>query len=227
MSCSSRPERGDGRADVATLTVFSDVGDGTIESTNATYATARSGSGLTTYPSNQTLIIANEDFGPSYFCGEACLSFDTSAIGAANIVSAAVLSLVGWDDSSFTDFIIEARAKDWGASLDTGDWVAGAGLGALTLLATLDTALGVVFEDFNDFTSDAAFASNINTTGTTRLLLNSSRHRLGTTPSGFESVSFYAADEPGTAKDPRLVVTYAAPGGAPPFRAQPCRVWRC
>src|SRR5690606_32148284 len=115
-------------------------------------------------------------------------------------------------DLSGVDFVVEARQRDWGASLTTADWVAGASLGGLPLMASLSTnAIGAI-NAYKTFTSEPAFLTATNLkTGVVYLLLCSSRHRLGNSPSGDEYVGFSMANTTGTTQDPRLTITHGSP----------------
>lgn len=134
---------------------------------------------------------------------EGFLSFDTSAV--VGTITAVTLSLYGNWDASVTDFTLEARIHDWGTTLAIDDWVDPANLGSKTLVASMSSASWNA-AGYNTLVSEAAFLTNINQSGATRLVLNSSRHRLGNSPSGDEYIGFQPADTAGTTQDPRLVI---------------------
>lgn len=200
-------------------TFYSSTADGQIESFNATYSTARSGGTLTANTAGGS---ANVGQVAGYACYEAFLSFDTSAIPDGDIITAVTLSLDGTGaiDGSDTDFTINARVYDWGASLTTADWIAGASLSGNTLVASRSTS-GWNASGYNAFTSEAAFLTAINKTGVTYLVLSSSRHEAGTTPTGNEYVGVATADTTGTTHDPKLVVTHLSPTGTITASIQP------
>jgi hypothetical protein len=58
-----------------------------------------------------------------------------------------------------------------------------------------------------NLTSEAAFLSNINTSGFTRMVTCSDRVTAGTQPTGDEYTYISSADETGTTQDPKLVIT--------------------
>jgi len=150
-----------------------------------------------------------------YWVYEGFISFDTSAIGAGTVTSA-TLSLCPYQDQSVTDYTLYARARDWGASLTTADWVAGASLSGLTLLASVST-VGISVGSYAALSSESAFASNINTSGSTRIILTSSRHEAGNLPpTGLEYVAWYSA-EASAAYRPKLVVEYTAGISSHPY----------
>lgn len=183
-----------------TYTLFSG-NDGYIESNDSTYATARAGSGLALQTS---AISAGQDVG--YFIEQGFVSFDTSSV--VGTVSSATLSLFVLTDNSTTDFTINARRLDY-ATLTTADFVAGASLGALPLLATLATA-GLGTPVYNAFTSDGNFLTNINQSGTTGIVLSSAKTDANTAPTNTEIVQFSSSTASGTTQDPKLVIDAAA-----------------
>lgn len=194
---------------MTTFTIYGDAADGYIRSQNASYATARAG-GTLTANTTSTITIGQEDNSPVYNCYEGFLAFDTSVIGAGATVSAVTLSPFVSADFSSTDFTVNAYSRDWGSALATGDYVAGASLSGLTFVASLLTSsistLGRI-----DFTSDAAFLSEINLTGFTRLLLSSSRHSGNNTPTGNEYIAIRGGDTGATSNMPKLVVVATLP----------------
>lgn len=193
-------------------TIYSDAADDWIQSQDVVYATCRAGGGSTGVGGGAVLSIGQWD--PStfgfYLCYESFISFDTSVVGAGQEVTQAQLGLYGTFDGSVTDYTIEARVDDWGASVTTGDWVPGADLGALRRVATFATS-GWSTAGYNTFTEDGGnFRSEINVTGSTRLILVTDRLVAGTAPTTVELVQASSADAAGTTQDPKLVVTHAA-----------------
>ena len=176
-----------------TYTIFGDTSDGFVS------GTTQAGGIVEAFSANTSMFVGQE---PGNF-GEGFLSFDTSTV--VGTITAVTLSLYGHTDTSTTDFTVEARLHDWGPTLESSDWVAGASLGTKTLLATLST-VGFTTAGYNNFTSEAAFASNINQSGFTRFLLCSNRHRTLTAPSGTEHIRFWTANATGTSQDPKLVI---------------------
>lgn len=191
-------------------TFFSSTADGRIVSSGANYNSARAGGSLTANDSNTADRVGQYGFFSTWECYESFLSFDTSSLPDTDTIDSAVLAVYGSTDSTGTsDFTIRARIHDWGGSLTTTDWVAGANLSGKTLVASFDTS-GFSTSGYNSFTSESAFTSNVNKTGTTYLIISSSRHEAGTTAGQQEQVQFYMANESGTSKDPKLTVTHTA-----------------
>ena len=195
-------------AGVTVTTVYSSTVDGHINSSNVVYLTARAGSGLVTNTAGVTFTTGQTLPAGISNCFEGFVSFDTSPIPDAEPITAATLSL--WATTKVvasSDFTLEARSSNWGASLDTGDWVAGASLSALTLLASIATT-AVTTGQYNDLTENGTnLRTAIDVTGTTWILLDSDRHVAGNVPTGGEQVTCSSADEAGTTQDPKLVVT--------------------
>lgn len=192
-------------AAATTYTIFSDAADGSITSSNAVYLTARSGSGLLADAGAAVAQVGQVVVG-DYFCKEIFLSWDTSPINDAETISSALISLYGSANDSTADFTFNIRSFDWGATLTTADWVAGASLSGNTLLASHSTASGWSLVAYNDFTSQAGLLTAINKTGSTRAIGASSRQEAGDVPTTDERVTFYSADQAGTTQDPKLVV---------------------
>src|SRR3989344_2228109 len=194
-----------------TTDTFYSNNDGAVRSAHATYATARSGGTLTT----DTRILAGQEnpdwTGSDYWNRESFVQFDTSSIPDTDTISAAVFSLYGKSGGpplNGSD-VARVRLRDYGATLDTGDWVAGASVSSLTLVAHSSSWST---SSYNDFTDDA-MPANVSKTGSTRLIIHTKFHEDGTnSPSGIYAESSTAT---GTTTDPKLTVTHAAPTTAP------------
>lgn len=189
------------------FTFYAQPNDGYQYGQETTYAAAREGTGIIN-PGGlvNEINVGQAFFSPNYTTHQAFLCFDTSGIPDSSTIVSAKLELAAAADNSVTDFVIEARAHDWGPTLEGADYVAGSALGGKTLLATLDTTGGLALTGYLTFASDAAFAANINKTGTTCMILASNRQRLGTAPTGNEWAQFHATETSGAASDPKLTV---------------------
>lgn len=186
-----------------TYTLYPSV-DGYIASLHTDYPTARLGAALTADAAGAFAGTGQAWPTGDKYCWEGFLSFDTSAV--IGTITAVTLSLWASEDNSTTDFTLEVRLHNFGTSLDTVDWVAGDVLATKVLLATLDTASGVNTSGYNVLASEEAFVANINQSGLTQLLLNSSRHRLGTSPGGWESVNWRTMEHLSGSQGPKLVI---------------------
>ena len=169
--------------------ITSASGGGHVVSSNPTYLTARTGSGLS---ANTGLQLVGQLLNAgTYTVYEAFTSFDTSVIPAAETIIDAVLALRVQTDNSTTDFTVQARTSLWTPSgLTTADWVAGASLGVLALLATLDSStVSAVPATYSCVSSGSNLVDAINKSGTTDILLCSDRLVAGTAPSGDERLA--------------------------------------
>lgn len=195
---------------MTTTTIYSDAADGGVYGFNvSTYATARSTATVANTTDTFQALGQKSGGGFSYYCYELFFWFATATIPDADTVSAATLSLYGQADNSTTDFTLTAALHNWGDTLTTADWVAGASLSGLTTVASRSSS-GWSTAAYNDFT-DVAFPANVDKTANTRLIVYSSRHSGNNTPSGDEHVFVWMADETGTTKDPKLTVVHAPP----------------
>lgn len=198
--------------------VFSTTNDGRVNSNNATYATARSGSGLSAASAESASAFGQDKdtfIAGQYFCMQVFLEFDINAgigLGGFTAIETCQLALAGFSDGSTTDFTMDAYEKSFGAAVDTTDFVAGASISALPRMATLSTA-GFAVGSYNTFTSDAAFRFPPRTSGSfLQLMLVSARQAAGTTPTGAEYVYVYMADQAGTTLDPKITIVTVSSG---------------
>jgi hypothetical protein len=193
------------------LTAYATTNQGWTYGGSTTYATARSTVTDAVGSTYGDVVVGQIFSSPTYYVYEALIGFDTSSIPVGSTIVSVVLSL--YPDIVQTanggTWTVDAVAKDFGASADGSDWVAGANLAALTVLASLTCdATHPATGAYRNFTSAAAFLTAIVCGGQTRLLLSSSKHNAGTAPTGQERIYFF---ENVTNKWPRLVVTYTEP----------------
>jgi hypothetical protein len=183
-----------------TYTIFGDPADAALTSQHGTYATARTGGTVTA--GNVADQGADVGQNTGFTIWQHTIGFDTSAV--VGTITSATLHLYGTAKGG-AGFTIEARLHDWGASVTAADWVSGADLASKTLLASIAEA-AYSASGYNALTSDAAFIANINQSGFTRMIVCSSKQRLGIQPSGLEYASFATANVDGTGQDPKLVI---------------------
>ena len=205
-------------------TFYADTGDGYVYSNSTSYASTRSGSNL----SASTDVFAREarwaKSGSDYYIFEGFFRFDTSAIGVSEEITSAELALHGTGISiqnadGWTNIL--ARLYDYGAGLDTGDYRATDGTSSGdTLLASLPRTSWST-SAYNTFSSESEFASSVTKGGWTGLYVLIQEAEAATAPTGTNQVVWYSADESGTSKDPKLVVTHAPPNTAPTITAGP------
>lgn len=183
--------------------ISADAASGQIQSTNAAYATARSGGTLTTQAMSLTAAVGQWLFGGSYLCWEGFVSFDTSPIPDGATIISAVLSLTTTGIITpvpYTPWTLQARTYDWGATLTTADYVAGASLSGDTLVASAAIAADPAAAGVT-LTSTVDILAAINKTGTTRLVLCSASMVAGTAPTASEFLNFTGAS---------LLITYSS-----------------
>lgn len=209
----------------SSLTVWSSAADAHIRSLVAdSYDTARRGlAGVTVTPNTATNICGQwYASGPQWQVWELFWSFDTSGVDGA--VTVATQSLYPSADYSATDFICQVRAFDWSsggltdADFRSGDPDDAGSIDEYTLVASYDTTGGWSGAAYKDFSSEAAFLSNVAQAGTTYLFGASARQLNGDEPTAGEAVAAYSADDAtgggGTDRDPKLYVEWAT--AAPP-----------
>jgi hypothetical protein len=143
----------------------------------------------------------------NFFVYQSYIEFDTSIV--AGTITSAVLKINVFSRSNDQSYNIEARLYDFGAAVETADYIAGANLGAYTLLATLaDTA--ATPGDYRTF-SDIAMAANVNTSGKTRIMLCDSLTRLDLSPSNENYIIYECGSDP---SPPQLIVTTGNSSGS-------------
>lgn len=195
-----------GKRGRTTYTLFSQ-NDGSAARVGSDYSTVRNGGGTLSF--ENTASFGQYDTGSGIFryqVYQALLEWDTSGV-AGGISSVTMSIMVSFNDTA-TDFTAEARIHSYGTASQAG-FVAGDDLASMTLVASRSTA-GIVDEAYMEFTSEAAFLSNIGAS-VTQINVSSSRQRAGSTPAGSEAVFCVSSAESGTSQDPRLVIeTFAA-----------------
>jgi len=193
----------------STLTKSQETNGGYASSQNATYNTARSGGGtLAATNAPATALFGQSLIGGVYTYYLAYLDFDTSAIpDTAEVLSVALGVYATVASPGETAAAVQARLYDFGATVTTADMIAGASLAALPLLATADATLWQNAPVAVPFTSEALFATNINRTGNTRIVLCTDAQVVGTAPaSGTNPRQIYLSGAGGNY--PTLVVRY-------------------
>ena len=180
-------------------------------STTGDYAVAREGTGAKSkqFTDADRTNVGQVRAGTTIRCIEGFAVFDTSSIGSSTVTSA-TLSTYFVTDNTAQDFTVQARLYDWGATLETADYVAGSALSGYTLLAHYALS-GTFTGAYRDFTNDA-LASNINGSGYTRIIFNSDRHSSNTAPADgvYEYTNFYNGSA--ASNKARLVVEYSGAG---------------
>ena len=206
-----------------TDTIIYPTKSGIVGYYDQTYLTARAGDNQELKVTPDTTIEFGEAlYTPHYYLFEAFFSFDTS--GVVGTVSAATFKLTVDGEWLASGLTLEVYATDWGDSLAYDDWVPGADLSGMTLLASCAT--GASPSGTLTFSSEAAFLAAINTGGYTRLVLVTSNLRTATAPTGGELIDFKGQDDATPANRPQLVITHAASGIAVPVAMHHYRTLR-
>src|SRR3990167_651333 len=107
-----------------TLAVRSGTNDGRVRSSNATFATMATGSGLSANTTEADVTV-NWSFDTVNYIGDMFfIDFDTSSILSDSTIDTAVLTLYGafTAESDSNGYNLEARYKDWGGTVTTADW---------------------------------------------------------------------------------------------------------
>lgn len=195
---------------MTTVTIYSDTADGYCNSSSTSYTSASNGTGVGASPAPVVGYVGQYIIGgTTYVVNLGYLKFDTSSIPDDAEITSVTLSCYGYNDLSTTDFTVEARLHDWGASLTSADWIAGSALSGKTLLASRSSS-GWNTSGYNTFTENGSnFRNNINKTGTTYIVLCSAEHTAQSPPTNDEYIGLYFSDETGTSKDPKLEITYS------------------
>ena len=213
---------------MAELTVYPDVGTGNTtvdgqtgrEGVDETWATIR-GSAGTTFATGGTShyngYILSSTTNDQWAGVRRCLYlFDTSALTGAASISAATFSLC---DDGKSDNYADSIAVVSSNPASDNDVIAAdySTLGSTLFAAALDiTAINAGV--YNDFALNGAGLAAISKTGITKFGTLSEADRANSMPAWASNVSSYwkarTADYTGTAKDPKLVITYTL-GGSP------------
>lgn len=208
----------------STLTAFPDTSTGAtthdtmLASSIAVFATARGAASASSSSAAANPIEAGTIGGASsnnFSIHRALFTFDTSAITSGNNISAAILSLFGTAKTTglgTTDIHIVATAP----TTDNNTALADYGTFSFTSFGSVIDASWSNIK-YNDFTLNALGLSNVSKTGISRFGAISAWDLNNSFTGSWVSVAtsyftFNAADQAGTANDPQLVVTYAAPG---------------
>jgi hypothetical protein len=195
---------------VTVATLLAQSQSGFLRSRGTTYARAQTASDTVNVVPDGAACIAGQGLSGTNDIWENFVAFDLSAIPPAAVVQSALLGLYITADASTQDFVLEARADAYGATMELADWLTGTQIGSTdTLRASLSTAAGValnVYTDMVDVAMTSLAQANVGTT--LRLLLASDRTRQAIPAITAENVTFHG----GTGANPaRLVVTYVVP----------------
>lgn len=189
--------------------IYAETEWSTIDSSDNTYATARSGAGTKTLPSTASThgVVGQADIGATYHVYEQLHQFDASGLAATDLVTSANFRFTtsdpppgvspGWD--------LEIRQSDWGTVAQTSDYVSGADLSGLPRFGTVaDMDKPPAARWLRAGTT--ALVTELATPGDIRVLLSSSRERLNREPSEFENRDLYGQNASNADRRPRLEI---------------------
>lgn len=186
--------------------------DGSVNSSNATFATMAAGSGLAANTTNASVFTRWHLFLGSYSGRMIFLEFDTSTIGSSSTITGCVYTLYaqGTAENDSDGYNLEIRYKDWGGSVTTADWFdPRAGVwNALPDGGLLDVGSWVQTSNTANDLSDSGVYTSIDKTSLTRVVVGLSGMN-ASTPTGTNSIDFRAADTAGTSTDPLGTYTYS------------------
>ncbi|HEY9473081.1 MAG TPA: fibronectin type III domain-containing protein [Mycobacteriales bacterium] len=185
--------------------------DNGVESTSTTYSTARAGTGT------KTLLDASDTFqsagqekgGSTFFVFEQLESYDTSTVPASGAAVVSAYFSKETDSSASSSWLLVAREKDFGSTVDTGDFVAGASLGTLPFLA--QAQMSTALPQPRIYAGSTELVTRLGSVGPVRALWHSDRQRLGQAPTGTEDAAWWTGDKAG--QEPRLTVLTAPSAG--------------
>lgn len=181
-----------------TVTAYSISSDNYISSTNSTYTTARAGSGIF---SVGTATISTMTVGQAgtYTCYEGFVDFPTSTASVIDTITSVTLTF-NVTANTLSGDVINARVFDWGTSVTSADWIAGANIGNYTLVASSG------FSGTGSFalTGNDAFIASINKAGSSRYILTSGNFENAVSTAGSVTVS---SGDSGTGTAPKLTIT--------------------
>lgn len=193
-----------------TLDVRADI-DGRVQSSNGTFATMCTGSGLATDTTSASLFATWNLFIGTYTGRMFFMRFPTNTLGAGAVVTAAVYTMYanGTAENDTNGYDAEIRYKNFGDTVENADWFdprsgvwSGLVSGGVLDVGSWNQTAGTG----NSF-SDSGVYSSIGLTDYTRVVLGMSGMD-NATPTGLNSIDFYTRNRTGTTEDPQLTVTY-------------------
>lgn len=205
---------------MSTLTVYSDAGDpgsttcdGVIRYlSSATWAEARdAASGNDISATATSAILVQSTWGGVYYVGRGFFLFDASALTAAANISSAVISFAasaaGVTNADTTAAHIVSCTPASNTTLELADYsqIGATSFASMNLSSWVDTD-----GTYNDFTLDANGIANISKTGISKFATRNSRDLNDSAATGINALQCYYADQTGTTKDPKLVITYSS-----------------
>lgn len=185
--------------------IYANSNDQWIRSSSSSYSSALSGSNLI-LNSDSIGVVGQTLSSSTYYIRQYFVEFSYSRSAGQQAVSA----YFRFDNSVTHGTNVardtEIRVLDWGSTVNTSDWR------TPSQLSGLETA-GVLMRSDNYANGIATYAGHrtirsqfTSSSSTLRYVLNTSRNRTQSTPSGVEYNSFLSSRTSGTDRDPQLVV---------------------
>jgi hypothetical protein len=145
----------------------------------------------------------------NYYIVRTFFLFDTSSIPDGDTITSATFS---WYFNSDTD---GGNANDTNLALVSSDPASNTAIATGDYDATGSTSFGTMDAwttngQYNDITLNASGLANISKTGISKFAIVNANDLSATAPNGLNQKRCYMADNTGTDKDPKLVVTYTA-----------------
>lgn len=207
-------------ANVETTSVDGEVVHSYGLGSGVSWATLRAAAGAGKDDSYETCFLHTMDCDNVYNqyrkLGRSIFLFDTAAIPDTDTVSAATLSVKGYqktDDGSFAaDTNVYASTPASNTALANGDY---AQLGSTAFSSALSYS-SFSTSAYNDFVLNASGLAAITKTGVSKFGFRNANYDVANSAPTWSSnktwsVGVYTADRTGTSEDPKLVVTHAAP----------------
>lgn len=192
---------------MTTTIVFGSTTDGYVSSTNATYATARAGSGLV---ANTAATSALTGQTTGYTHHQTFIAFTYTAVTGVVVTSAAVRLHVTTVGSPGTTRALELRRFNWsGSGLTSADFRNSTDLASAALQAQISGVNAAAGKKVYGGSDELRTLIEGGTTPL-ELVVVTDRQRAGTVPTGDETMTLVSADTSGTTDDPCLIFTTVA-----------------
>lgn len=170
--------------------------DGAVYCTDASYANTISGAG-TKYATNTSIVTWGQSYGAltptTYTADEGFFEFPYTLDATSLLVTAHIGFISAGAHSATISRSLDVREYDWGGTLDTGDFRTPAQLNALTLLGRTADAQSAA-ADNTIRVGSANLLTRLNTTGTVRVVIASTRLESSSTPTTDERADVYSGD---------------------------------
>lgn len=184
--------------------------DGYVQNTNVVFATCR-GASAGDFSQDSSTVEYLAQCGTGYSIIRGFFLFDTSSLNDAAVVSAAIISFCAANqgttntNSTTVDVVASTPASNTALVLGDFDQVGSTVFGSINISSWVDTD-----GTYNDITLDANGRAAVTATGVTKYGTRIGRDTANSAPTGDNYTICYFAEQTGTSKDPKLVLTYTA-----------------